>query len=368
MLNNIQALRAFAAINVLVFHLIETFEIRGLASPLRFFKLFEGWGQNGVDVFFVISGFVMYHTQINKLSNWRDFLTARILRIVPLYWIVTTAYLTVMLALPNLFRSQFNALQTATSYGFMSQLVTGGRPVIYVGWTLEWEFLFYMVFSLGLFFRSRAALLVIIAASFSVVALGSGTFLVFEFALGMIAAHLFHRTRVSHATGLLVAAFGFTLLCVSLFVPMHDIAADRFFVWGVPSFFIVLGAAWARQTSSPALAYLGDASYSIYLIQIPALPVFYFLITKGKIAINSDIYTVLCTVAITLIGCAVHSFLEKPVTGALRNGLRTSRRGPPIPDAAALTADAGAAPSRGGRPTPAREWSGAFRRSPPNRP
>ena len=68
-INNLQILRAFAAINVVIFHIIGTsidygFEIDKLS-------LFRGWGANGVDVFFVLSGFVMLHSQLQKKrSAW----------------------------------------------------------------------------------------------------------------------------------------------------------------------------------------------------------------------------------------------------------------------------------------------------------
>jgi surface polysaccharide O-acyltransferase-like enzyme len=61
MLYNLQILRAFAALNVVYFHIIKSAE--SYRQPVVLFSFLDGWGANGVDVFFVISGFVMVYTQ-----------------------------------------------------------------------------------------------------------------------------------------------------------------------------------------------------------------------------------------------------------------------------------------------------------------
>ena len=63
MLLNLQLLRAFAALNVVLFHTIGTCFLR---YETDFISYLEGWGANGVDIFFVISGFVMLYTQIDN--------------------------------------------------------------------------------------------------------------------------------------------------------------------------------------------------------------------------------------------------------------------------------------------------------------
>ena len=70
---NLQYLRAFAAINVVLFHIIGTATSYGYKPD--FFSSLEGWGQNGVDIFFVISGFVMYYIQYQKKEVVSSFLS-----------------------------------------------------------------------------------------------------------------------------------------------------------------------------------------------------------------------------------------------------------------------------------------------------
>ncbi len=90
MIVNIQYLRAFAAINVVIYHIIGTATDYGKRPEIHSF--FEGWGENGVDIFFVISGFVMMHSQNINQKDTVSFIYSRLTRIVPIYWILTTVF------------------------------------------------------------------------------------------------------------------------------------------------------------------------------------------------------------------------------------------------------------------------------------
>ena len=87
MLNNLQLLRAFAALNVVLFHAIGT--SASYSYETNFISVFEGWGANGVDIFFVISGFVMLFTQLDNKRSVKDFLLLRVIRIILIYWLLT---------------------------------------------------------------------------------------------------------------------------------------------------------------------------------------------------------------------------------------------------------------------------------------
>lgn len=102
MINNIQSLRAFAAINVVLFHIIET--SASYSQNVDKLSYLEGWGANGVDIFFVISGFVMLHTQFFQRRTPSQFLRNRIIRIVPIYWAITAFVLFLYSLFPYLFR------------------------------------------------------------------------------------------------------------------------------------------------------------------------------------------------------------------------------------------------------------------------
>ena len=87
MLFNIQYLRAFAAINVVFLHVLIGGE--SYNRPANLLSFFGNWGASGVDIFFVISGFVMIYTHINNPKTVLNFYKSRLIRILPIYWLIT---------------------------------------------------------------------------------------------------------------------------------------------------------------------------------------------------------------------------------------------------------------------------------------
>ena len=86
-LNNLQALRAFAALNVVAYH---TIGLQNATSGSNYFlSVLTGWGANGVDIFFVITGFLMVYTTKRRKRSALDFLKGRITRILPIYWLLS---------------------------------------------------------------------------------------------------------------------------------------------------------------------------------------------------------------------------------------------------------------------------------------
>ena len=86
-LTNIQFLRAFAALNVVLFHILSTAHTYGY-KPISL-EFLAGWGACGVDLFFVISGFIMVYIQSVKERSPTEFIVERILRVCPTYWLLT---------------------------------------------------------------------------------------------------------------------------------------------------------------------------------------------------------------------------------------------------------------------------------------
>lgn len=159
MINNLQLLRAFAAINVVIFHIIGTAESYRLGTVAL--QNLEGWGQNGVDIFFVISGFVMAYTQSLKPKTVMQFLANRAIRIVPLYWLLTTVLIAIYFLIPSVFRELNLSFEYAiSSYLFFCQFLLDKTPLIHVGWTLELEVIFYLIFGLCLVIANKKLFLV----------------------------------------------------------------------------------------------------------------------------------------------------------------------------------------------------------------
>ncbi len=148
---SLQALRAAAALAVAMHHLShEPYGLRAW-TWLEHLPLTAG-----VDVFFVISGFVMVHASAGLAGTagaWRVFMARRLARIVPLYWLTTTFFLLAAAAFPGSVRSGMPAWpEIVASYAFVPfQRASGAiQPVYSLGWTLNHEMFFYVLFALFL--------------------------------------------------------------------------------------------------------------------------------------------------------------------------------------------------------------------------
>jgi exopolysaccharide production protein ExoZ len=146
-IRNVQVLRAVAALLVVFIHLDTLLASLGL--PV--------FGGGGVDVFFVISGFIMvYTTSLRDTGPW-SFFADRIARIVPLYWSLTLALIVLNFVAPALLHSQATWRELIESLVFVPFEKPNGliAPVLYVGWTLNYEMFFYLLFAGGLLLHNR---------------------------------------------------------------------------------------------------------------------------------------------------------------------------------------------------------------------
>ena len=318
MIKNLQCLRAFAAINVVYFHTLLASQSYG--KSVSIFSIIGTWGQNGVDIFFVLSGFVMIHTQIQNPKKIHEFYFSRLNRIVPIYWLITLFIVLIYFLLPDIFRNlTLDIKKIISSLFFTSQIVTGEFPIIIVGWTLEWEMLFYFIFGLSLFLKDIRKIIVLIFLFMLLIFTFSKTLLIFEFFLGVLIGYTFNKVKFSEINGLIILIIGIILLLLSIksgfdpqkYLLVAGFKLDRFFIWGIPSAFIVLGAVYYRQISNSFLVYLGNASYSIYLVQVLTVPFFYKFITYFNIEMNSNLLTILCLFLSVSFGCFFYSLIEK---------------------------------------------------------
>ncbi|WP_174298550.1 acyltransferase family protein [Sphingomonas bacterium] len=320
MLTNLQGLRALAAIGVVVFHVGL---LPGTALPCRV-------GAAGVDLFFVLSGFIIAHSASRSAH---DFLKHRLIRVLPAYWIATL--------IAGLFTLRAMDVPGATAWIGQSLLYLpgpGGRPVlIFVAWTLVYELAFYLLFWLALRFGAgRAcwlALGALVALAFLHLPGTSGPWpLLLEFAMGLIVFLLVGRTaatgRVSGAVGLAAAGLGLVLLVVLPRLTGYDPddyqGIGRVFTWGVPAAIVLAGlviaehAGWALR-SRPVLL-LGAASYSLYLLHPIALG--QLLQLPARPAPVSWALCAAAVVAIAMLAVAFHLLVEAPIVRGLRALLR----------------------------------------------
>jgi exopolysaccharide production protein ExoZ len=324
MLNNIQLLRAFAALNVVLFHIFKSSS--EYSYPVAFFSFIKSWGANGVDIFFVISGFIMFYIQNKKKRSPTMFFKDRFFRIVPLYWSLTLFLALILWLMPNIFTSMsFSIEGLLKSLSFTSILIYKEIPILFVGWTLEYEMLFYALFSLSLFAKSqlKSFIITVILISFAAFYFN---LIMLEFIFGMLACWLYLKNKCSQNVALGCFLLGSFLLILSIWIRNLDALINtseflRVALWGIPSALIVYGAVNSRQLNNRCLLALGNASYSIYLIQIFTIPAFYKIVKWLNISIlNNHIIAILCLATTAYSGHLLHTYYEKRIASLVNLG------------------------------------------------
>jgi hypothetical protein len=222
-----------------------------------------------VDLFFVISGFIIVRTQQQRPRSAVQFLAARALRILPPYWLLTVALALVLALAPGLFHTkQLSAAGLASSLGLHSFLARGELPLLHVGWSIEFEAAFYGLFALALVAGRGAGLVRLLSVLVLALVMLTGYGIALEFLLGAWIA----RLRGPLPAGIAGALIGAGAALLAL-----DASGPRVLVWGLPAALVVLGAVHAPQIGRGALTRLGDASYSLYLVQVFTIPAAYRL-------------------------------------------------------------------------------------------
>ncbi len=162
LIHPIQYLRGIAALMVVWHHGVGQLATLETYFPFRF-------GTSGVDLFFVISGFIMVVTTAGRDVTPTEFIARRFVRVVPLYWVLTLALAATALVAPSLFRSvTLTAVSLIQSLLFIPHFSPSHAgmiwPVLVPGWTLNYEMFFYVVFAASLAFSHRLAILSITLA------------------------------------------------------------------------------------------------------------------------------------------------------------------------------------------------------------
>lgn len=347
----IQALRAVAAFAVVLGHSMNYLG-RGHGAVPGVLSEFQG--AVGVDLFFVISGFVMTISSGRLLTHPNPtgvFLWRRVLRVAPLYWLLTAVKLVVLAALPrfDIAARRPSVWNAVSSFLFVPSLNGLGeiRPVITLGWTLNFEMMFYLLFAISLMWRERfvQALLPLVLLLAAVGGLRTGTWpawtagadpIVMEFAAGVVIALLLKHGWVP---GLAGSAVALIIGAAGLLLIKPDVAALlRGALWGFPAALVVLGVVGLepvlRGRLPRWLLLLGSASYAVYLVQTFVFPVVDRLaewvrrtaklspLELGGVVIMGSLAVAAAT------GVGVHLIIERPLTELLKRRFGVERIAP----------------------------------------
>lgn len=330
-LNSVQVLRAIAALLVIFAHIYPETLVFGPSTFPNFFL-----GAIGVDLFFVISGFIMVYASepmFGRLASAPLFMARRIVRIVPLYWLATTVFLGYLFwstrgnPIPDL-----PLHSIVRSYFFIpaDRPVTGYFPALSAGWTLYYEMFFYSVFAVAIVLPRYFAVAAVTAFFYAIVHLGYWDSFLFEFVFGMLIAVAFRlglRLPLWIAPILIAAA-----VPLWVFVGLENfVSLSRTQAWGGAAAMVVL-ACTCTEWNRPNLrgfrwaALLGDASYSLYLfhgiVPLGLNEVVVRLGLSGQVPFHPWLYGVVLMVLSIAVGLAVYHWFERPVTRSLQRSVR----------------------------------------------
>ncbi|HEX8533553.1 MAG TPA: acyltransferase [Allosphingosinicella sp.] len=328
-IRSVQCLRGLAALMVVLHHLQNQTGRLGLGHT--------DWSAlpSGVDIFFVISGFIMWVTTASKpdrtaFSFYRDGIT----RIAPLYWLITAflvavlvvapgATNTAVLDWPHIFRSLlFIPAEHPVTHAY--------QPTLIPGWTLNMEMFFYLLFGAaiaagGADLRLRCriivpALLAIVAAGLVVRPEGLLGFytqdMVGEFAAGILIGVAFAERRLPRSNWFWVPLVaGFVLILAP--TPLADLGS-RLVRWGFPASLIVFGAVFVPQPGPAALQRLGDWSYALYLSHPITLAASEKAWAKLAGPLPLLLFPLAAVVAAIIAAWLIHRVAELPLTRAAR--------------------------------------------------
>ena len=302
------------------------------------------FGNAGVDFFFVLSGFIIFHVHRRDIGNpgrVGHYLWRRITRIYPMYWAVTG-----LIILMTVLKRDWANLAPGHVATSLLILPYTEEPLLGVGWTLTHEVLFYAVFA-GLILSRRAGLLLVLAwlalTAVELVA-PSGRMLVqfladpyhLEFGFGALAALALARTS-SRQAGIIAVAGIALFLAAGALVDLGRLTGNEpvcRVVLGGASALILYGVSVCEREGWIKVprwaAFLGAASYSIYLVH--TIFIGWAARILFKIPQTHDLPNlstlVICSIAIAS-GCLAYQFVERPLQNAVR-AAREPRKAAPF--------------------------------------
>jgi exopolysaccharide production protein ExoZ len=340
----VQILRALAALSVAMLHAQHDAAALAQRSGRAFMPVEVFPWEAGVDVFFVISGFIMVHASAPLFGAWggsRTFLARRVARIVPIYWAVTTLYLAIALAAPALLNAEFLGwAHVAASYLFIPLARPDGnvQPLYGLGWTLNYEMFFYALFAIAVAWRRKRAVPALGAVLAGLVTVGLlfrplpqplGFWtdpIILEFVYGMALGLLYAegvRLGLVPRTLLGLAAVA-TLIAIA---SLYGVSATpwRALAYGLPAAMLVAAVTFGRGELGRGRlarigAAIGDASYALYLIHPFVIRAGREAVWRGGLAaaVGPWTFAVLALAASVLASVVVYRLFERPVTAWVR--------------------------------------------------
>ncbi|CAI3957894.1 acyltransferase family protein [Commensalibacter communis] len=325
MLYSVQFLRGFAALLVVMTHIVNK-EVQNQICSKYWFNM----GGTGIDLFFIISGFIMCYTTHDKKVSFINFMKLRIERIIPLYWFFTTLALILYLLPLNVFHAAANSISVLDSYLL---LPLGKTYLVGTGWTLSYEFYFYLIFSFFLLFPLQSYVRYVYISVFIAIITCIGWVVndhrpiidfvlshwLIEFVFGIISFALFKHIKIPPLWCFIMIICGLPVL---LYQNIDDFllrSPYRVFHAGLPMFLIFNGCLHLenclpdpKNVLCSLFEKLGNSSYSLYLSHP------FTLVVASRLCImlhltSPLIFIVILLFASVLFGFFAYRFIEQPM-------------------------------------------------------
>lgn len=350
-LYSIQFLRAIAATLVIYTHSLQ-FQIENSVSFQQNFFYLQNFGCIGVDLFFVISGFIITYV-VNKYNGVQQgmfFLLKRFIRINPVYYIASLLFLAALYFKSWILHKPFYSFYKIINSFSDTVLVIPTldelkyyQPIMIMGWTLAFEWLFYILsfFAIIINWRNKIAILITLATVLVLTGIifnASDYRLIFisnpiilEFILGVIICGIYINTKVipvsisslSLSVGLItwviLIFYGYGDVWLYKNVLNGELSYKRFLLWGIPCSLIVAGCVFLEKSSkyknawnNKWIGFIGEASYSIYLVHPLVLLLLELLYKVSSFSIPPDIRIIFQIVTAIIISVGFYFSVEKP--------------------------------------------------------
>lgn len=326
-----------------------------MGSSQTSYQYLQNFGAIGVDIFFIISGFIMVFvtTNVDSFSKVISFFKKRIIRLYALYIPITLLFIfykkpDVLIILKNIFLLPI--------FDSGTQFI---MPSVNIAWTLSFELFFYILFTIALFINRKKHSIIVMLILLLLVLTGlfiktnevhfvfftNSIFL--EFVFGILLGILYlKKIKIPNAITLLMlisALVSFGLLIYNGYdaISEANFTIDgsaslwRVYLWGIPSFLLVgsilylfpspnsitseskIGTSIFRKL----MMLIGDASYSIYLTHTLIFSAFIYFQSFFTTIPNGDLLILLFLIAAIIIGCLTYIFIENPLLNFIKKKL-----------------------------------------------
>ncbi|WP_010254897.1 acyltransferase family protein [Treponema primitia] len=351
-IKSIQLARAIAAVSVVYEHCT-------IAGDYKFTKA----GSFGVDIFFIISGFIITYI---VLKTPADFFIKRVMRVVPLYIIATVLTTLTVLIFPSLIRKI-----TVSLSGFIKSILfipykeNRGIPILGQGWTLNYEMFFYVVMSLCILFVKNKKYLPIACGSILVLFLiitnttgaGSNIYIIKYYRKGLFPefiygialyyfytycvkriankAYEFNRKALIKIIMLIIIAAGSYIFLIYSNASGSHFSKNRNIYYGIPSLLLVTSLLLLEDYIGNNIVIkiflkIGEASYVMYLFHYHIIAFFsriVFPVVLGNhrvftIELIKLIFAIVMTIVISIV---LFEFVDKPIQNYLKKVLKRQR-------------------------------------------